>query len=423
MTSSLDVSTNSWKLIPISDVLIFQEGPGVRKYRYTEPGVKLLNGSNINNNILDLSNTKRFISDKEAFGKYSHFLVDEGDLLIACSGIVVDKFDKKIAYAKKEHLPLCMNTSTMRFKTKNPRVFHLNYFKYFLATRLFKDQLRKLITGSAQLNFGPSHIAQMFVPLPPLKEQKRIAAILDKADAIRRKRQQAIELADQFLRSVFLDMFGDPATNPKRFPTKTIEEFISNEKYALKRGPFGGALKKEIFVESGYLVYEQFHALNNDFTFQRYFIDENKFNELKAFEVKPKDIIISCSGVNLGRLAEVPQGAPRGIINQALMKIKLNNKIMTNSMFIHIFSHPNFKSAFYGDFRGAAIPNFPPMSTFKEFKFIVPPMELQLEYQAVVDRVQKERMMLDKSQETMNTLFGSLTSRAFKGELPPTRAA
>ena len=73
-----------------------------------------------------------------------------------------------------------MNTSTMRFKTKNPRVFHLNYFKYFLATRLFKDQLRKLITGSAQLNFGPSHIAQMFVPLPPLKEQKRIAAILDK---------------------------------------------------------------------------------------------------------------------------------------------------------------------------------------------------------------------------------------------------
>lgn len=62
------------------------------------------------------------------------------------------------------------------------------------------------------------------IPLPPLPEQKRIAAILDKADAIRRKRQQAIQLADDFLRAVFLDMFGDPVTNPKGWPLKRFGE-------------------------------------------------------------------------------------------------------------------------------------------------------------------------------------------------------
>jgi type I restriction enzyme S subunit len=208
----------------------FQEGPGVRKHQYTNSGVKLLNGSNINNNTLDLTTTERYVSKQEANGRYAHFLVDDGDLLIASSGIAVENFDKKIAYARSEHLPLCMNTSTIRFKTLDENTLHLDYFRRFLATNLFKKQLGRLITGSAQLNFGPSHLKQMFVPLPPLEEQKRIAAILDKADAIRRKRQQAIELADQFLRSVFLDMFGDPVTNPKGWEVHELKSVVADDR-------------------------------------------------------------------------------------------------------------------------------------------------------------------------------------------------
>lgn len=253
------------------------------------------------------------------------------------------------------------------------------------------------------------------IPLPPLNEQKRIAEILDKADELRLKRQQSIEKLDELLQATFIDMFGDPVTNPRGWKTKTIEEMIADEKYSLKRGPFGGALKKEIFVESGYLVYEQYHALNNDFSFQRYFIDEDKYQELKSFEVKPKDIIISCSGVNLGKLAEVPTGSPKGIINQALLKITLNNNIMQNQLFIDIFQSPNFKSAFYGDFRGAAIPNFPPMTTFKSFKFIVPPIQIQKDYIQIKEKINNLKAMHQKILD--KKLFESLQQRAFNGEL------
>ena len=69
--------------------------------------------------------------------------------------------------------------------------------------------------GGSLVRARPAEVERIEIPLPPLAEQKRIAAILDKADAIRRKRQQAIQLADDFLRAVFLDMFGDPVTNPK----------------------------------------------------------------------------------------------------------------------------------------------------------------------------------------------------------------
>ena len=88
-----------------------------------------------------------------------------------------------------------------------------NYLWHFISSN--KHQLLKKGTGSTFKQVSKINIAQWCIPLPPLAEQKRIAAILDKADSIRRKRQQAIKLADDFLRSVFLDMFGDPVTNPK----------------------------------------------------------------------------------------------------------------------------------------------------------------------------------------------------------------
>lgn len=81
-----------WKKVKIAKKLFFQEGPGVRKWQFTDKGIKLLNVGNINDGKVDLSATDKHLSVEEATGKYAHFLVDEGDLLIACSGIVVDNF-------------------------------------------------------------------------------------------------------------------------------------------------------------------------------------------------------------------------------------------------------------------------------------------------------------------------------------------
>ena len=90
------------------------------------------------------------------------------------------------------------------------------------------------------------------------------------------------------------------------------------------RGPFGGTLKKEIFVSQGYPVYEQTHAIYQNFDSFRYYIDNKKFNELGRFEVKPGDIIMSCSGT-MGKFAVIPLDAKRGVINQALLKLTVND--------------------------------------------------------------------------------------------------
>jgi type I restriction enzyme S subunit len=287
------------------------------------------------------------------------------------------------------------------------------FLKHFLEFRKLDD----VISGSAQPQITGQGLSKIKIPLPPLATQQKIAAILDAADDLRQKDKALVAKYDELTQALFLDMFGDPVTNPKGWVIKTIEEITSSGKNSIKRGPFGGALKKEIFVEDGYLVYEQFHALNNDFTMARYFIDEKKFNELKGFEVKPGDIIISCSGIYLGKLAIIPKDAKKGIINQALLKIKLDEQKMRNDFFIFHFTQKNFKEKYFEANRGAGIPNFPPMPTFKKFPFIAPPIKLQNQFAERVKAIEEQKNIAQASALKSEELFNSLLQKAFNGEL------
>ncbi len=174
--------SEQWGSRSLPEVCWFQEGPGVRNTQFTQSGIKLLNGTNIYRGEVNLESTDRFISEKEAFGPYAHFLVDQGDILIACSGITIDKFHEKVAFAKEEHLPLCMNTSTMRFKPLKGYLL-ADFLYQLLMSDVFKKQIGLQATGSAQLNFGPSHVAHVVFALPELKEQQAIATVLSYMDA------------------------------------------------------------------------------------------------------------------------------------------------------------------------------------------------------------------------------------------------
>lgn len=108
----------------------------------------------------------------------------------------------------------------------------------------------------------------------------------------------------------------------KQWEAKTLGSL-----YDFVRGPFGGSLKKSCFKTYGYAVYEQQHAIYDQFLDIRYFIDEPKYREMKRFELFPGDLIMSCSGT-MGKVAIVPDGIPKGIINQALLKLSPKKDIL-----------------------------------------------------------------------------------------------
>lgn len=201
--------------------------------------------------------------------------------------------------------------------------------------------------------------------------------------------------------------------------TYTLPELVSDEKYSIKRGPFGGALKKEFFVESGYKVYEQKHAIYKDFEVGSYYIDDTKYEELKAFAVKNGDLIISCSGT-IGKIAVVPEGIEQGIINQALLKLTLNNDIVDTRYFIYLFESPLIQDELFGVSHGSGLKNFPPMSTVKLIEFPLPPLPVQQKIAAILDEADKLRQLnkqlIAKYDELTQSLFLDMFGDAFSNK-------
>ena len=145
---------NEWIETDLPDAFWFQEGPGVRNWQFTTSGIKLLNVANITKTgTIDLSKTDRCLSIEEVQQKYNHFLVDAGDLVIASSGISFDAdglLRTRGAFVSANHLPLCMNTSTIRFKAKE-EISDLNFLKFWLDSLEFRQQVTRFVTGASQL--------------------------------------------------------------------------------------------------------------------------------------------------------------------------------------------------------------------------------------------------------------------------------
>lgn len=165
---------NGWQRMPLEDAVFLQEGPGIRKYEYQEDGYPMINVRCVQDGYIDLS-TRKAANVELANGKWKHFQVNEGDILFTISGSI-----GRTAIVEKQHLPLLMNTSVVRFRSKVSELRD-DFFYYYLQSQDFLAELHSMSSGTAQKNVGPTHLKTMDVPIPPLPEQRRIVGILDEA--------------------------------------------------------------------------------------------------------------------------------------------------------------------------------------------------------------------------------------------------
>ena len=397
---------NNWTSVLIPEVLFFQEGPGVRKTQFRDKGVKLVNVGNINNREINLDATKNFIDEKEAYDKYPHFLLDEGDLLIACSGIVVDNFHNKLAFIKKEHLPLCLNTSTMRFKSLDEKVLDINYFKIFLQSGNFKEQLRSLITGSAQLNFGPSHIKQIELLLPPLEQQKKIAAILDAADELRQKDKALIAKYDELTQALFLDMFGGHIKDESNHrDIDKIAKFIDYRGKTPTRVINGVPFISAKCVRQGYFDKERLD-----------YITEETYSKLmtRGFP-KVGDVMFTTEGATMGFTCRIPFGFDKFSVGQRLITLQVY-ECYNNIVLDFMLNSLEMQTKVFNLATGSAVKGIR-SAKFAKIKIPVPPIKLQNQFAESVKVIEEQKSIAQASAVKSEELFNSLLQKAFNGEL------
>lgn len=289
------------------------------------------------------------------------------------------------------------------------------FVSLFFQSDAYWKAIREGSAGSAQGGFNATKLGALLIPVPQLSEQQRIVGVLDEAFAglataqanAAKNLQNARALFESHLQSVFTDR------------GKGWVDTALGNLCVFVRGPFGGSLKKSIFVPNGYAVYEQQHAIYDQFDDVRYFIDEAKFNEMKRFELRPGDVIMSCSGT-MGRVAIVPEDIRRGIINQALLKLTPNAQILGEFLKSWMESKA-FRDALEEYSGGAAIQNVASVKILKEIKVPLPPIEGQRRVveglDALATETQRLTRLYEQKQAALAALKKSLLHRAFSGEL------
>ncbi len=405
----------SRKQVPLSEAYWFQEGPGVRNWQFTTSGVKLLNVGNITKDgNIDLDKTDKHISLDEAEGKYSHFLVDEGDLVIASSGISFDEdgmLRTRGAFIEKKHLPLCLNTSTIRFKAMEG-VSDLNFFKFWLDSFEFRDQVSRLVTGSAQQNFGPSHLKIINISLPPLAEQKRIASLLARADRLRQMQQTAHDLGDALLQSVFLEMFGDIAHSKwdKSELGELIEDFEAGVNYL--PGGEGEKVSEWRVLKISAVTWGDF-----DPTESKAIREYDEFDEKHI--VRQGDLLISRANTTelVGAVSLVKIIPPKVLLPDKLWRVKFKeDSAILPEYTLHLLRQPELRKII-GDLATGSSGSMKNISMEKAYTLPipVPPLSLQEEFAGVVARVESLRGRMGESERQASGLFESLLAQSFDG--------
>ena len=371
--------------IKISDLLFFQEGPGVRNTQYTQSGVKLLNVANLVNGKVDLSTSDRYISEDEAFGRYKHFLCDDGDFIIASSGIKVEYFDKKMGFVDSSMLPLCMNTSTIRFKVIDSERLNIKYFMYYLKSLHFKQQLSKFITGSAQLNFGPSHLKKMNMPLVSLKEQNDIVEKLSKVELLLDKYNGEIKLLDELIKARFVEMFGDPIENQKNWQIVKIRDIVTDVRYGTSKPA----------VEGGKYPYLRMNNLTVDGGLD---LSDLKYidipdNEIEKCVVRKGDILFNrTNSIDLIGKTAVFNLLDDMVIAGYIIRIRLNDQILPD-VFSQYMNLEAMKKVLKGMAKGAVNQANINAQELQSIKVYIPNMELQKQYVEFKEEIDKSRLL------------------------------
>ncbi|WP_145156352.1 restriction endonuclease subunit S [Pseudomonas oryzihabitans] len=382
-------------LVPFGSVCSLQNGRAFKPEEWSASGTPIVRIQNLNDE------TKPF--NYCDFEVEKRFHVDSGDLLFSWSGTPGTSFGAFFWDRGKGFL----NQHIFRVDTDERHIYK-NYLRYAINSKL------DLIIDQAHGGVGLKHITKgkleaVEIPLPPLPEQKRIAAILDKADAIRRKRQQAIQLADNFLRAVFLDMFGDPVANPKGWKTKALKDIAK-----IQIGPFGTQLHKEDYIEGGVPLVNPTHIVKglivpkNDLT-----VSAQKHAELPEYHLKVGDIIMGRRG-EMGRCAVIGEKESGWLCGTGSLFLRPNKAGVFSEYLNKFLSSDAMKSHLESESQGATMPNLN--------KAIVGNIQVPVPSNSVLERFAeiKEKILGAKaiySKFSEEKSFDAISQKAFSGQL------
>ena len=368
-----------------------------------EDSVILLRANNIKDGKLILDDVVYVSKSKVAEQQY----LQTGDILI-CASSGSKELVGKAAFVDSVKNPMTFGAFC---KVVRPQPEYSEYLGHYFNSPVYRRKISALSAGANINNIKNEHIDNLDIQLVDEKERREIITILNELNMLISLRKQQLFKLDELVKAQFVEMFGDPINNPMKWIVSKIEDIAAQEKNALKAGPFGSALKKEFYVKSGYKIYGQEQVICGDASFGDYYIDEEKYKELKNCAVQAGDILISLVGT-YGKTLIMPDNYEAGIINPRLMKITLNKNKVTPIYFKYYFESDALKALMDANTHGGTM-GILNLGIIRQMKIQVPPLSIQNQFATFVERVDQQKQTVQQSLEKLELMKKALMQEYF----------
>lgn len=397
MTNNLQ---NNWQVKSLGEVLTDIRYGMTASADFLNDGIKFLRVTDIKTNgSVDYSRLPNVVAKKNEAEKY--FLLN-GDCVIARSGSV----GKAHIFNGIEEVVFASYLIRLRF---NIEILYPPYFGAFSQTSSYWNQILSNTKGGVQQNINTDGLSRIKIPLPPLPIQKQIAEILEHADKAKQKRKEANKLTDEFLQSVFIEMFGDPAKNPRGWDKSTFLNLVEKFQY-------GTSVKSS---QEGLPVLRIPNIIQG-------IVD---LNDLKRVELSIKEV--ESLILNEGDILFVrTNGNPNNVGRCALFNLKdkfvfasyliraILKKDKVNPVFlVYLLGNSNYRNVVRSKCSTTAGQFNINTKGLGSLQIIYPPLSLQQQFAEIVNKTEVLKEKQKQSEQELENLFQSLMQKAFKGEL------
>ncbi|MBC68594.1 MULTISPECIES: restriction endonuclease subunit S [Acinetobacter] len=257
--------------------------------------------------------------------------------------------------------------------------------------------------GATFLQVTKEDICSLEIALPPLAEQRRIASILDQADELRQKRQQAIEKLDQLLQATFIDMFGDPVSNPKGWDVKKLENLTT--KIGSGSTPKGG---DSAYKDEGISLVRSLNIYDGQFSYKNLaFIDQDQADKLKNVILQANDVLLNITGASVARCCLIPNEVLPARVNQHVSILRVKDNLIPEFLEALLISKPMKLHLLKISGAGATREALTKLQ-LQELEIIVPPLDIQNEF---LLKLKSIKCLIDLNLKQLNELDKLFISR------------
>jgi type I restriction enzyme S subunit len=357
--------------------------------------------------ILDLTDVKFRDIDNSKIAKKK---LQRGDIIIEKSGGSLDQPVGRVVFFDEEGDFLFSNfTSALRPKQEKVFPKYLNYLLLSAYKGNITSYFQNRTTGIINLQLT-RYVDELQIPLPPLPTQQKIAAVLDKADAIRKRSQQILAKYDQLAQSVFLEMFG-----------KSDFNIILGKDLIKIQG--GAAFKSTDFQDIGIPVI-RIGTVNKGYfdESQIVYLPESFLTSHSKYVLKSGDLLLTLTGTvgkeDYGNLFILDHKHPSYLLNQRVAKLELNKEKLSVQYLKYFLEQAHIKQKLIGVSRGVRQANISNGDIYN-LQINLPPMALQNHFTSIITQIEKQKAQTQQELNRAEELYQSLLQRAFTGELFP----